>query len=256
MKKIASDYKSVDKMNAQQQKKPLGSQGKHLSYAAGKVSLNTLTAQDKIMHRKESNKRIIINDSDKRKTETLKKAKQQLEQVILKEERKEVGNMAFITKKGEIEEDLDLLSDIDDEQFEADLDLSLETKTKIMQEEMDRKAAQEDLDKQQRELLKGIVDKKKRLGSAIQRQPILTTTNTRLACPEESKHQNDMDSSLDSEEFDAEMRDKVKAEGTQDDSPDEDEDKFTNTDMKYYNIMDPVDKLNTLSNRTKTLQAK
>ena len=61
------------------------------------------------MHRKESNKRIIINDSDKRKTETLKKAKQQLEQVIPKEERKEVGNMAFITKKGEIEEDLDFL---------------------------------------------------------------------------------------------------------------------------------------------------
>ena len=60
-----------------------------------------------------------------------------------------------------------MLSDIDDEQFEAELDLSLEAKTKIMQEEMARKAEKEDLDKQERELLKGIVEKKKRLGSAV-----------------------------------------------------------------------------------------
>ena len=83
------------------------------------------------------------------------------------EEKKEVGNVAFVTKKGEVEEDLDLLSDIDDEQFEAELDLSLEAKTRIMKEEMDRKAAKEDLGKEERELLKGIVEKKKRLGSAV-----------------------------------------------------------------------------------------
>ena len=141
---------------------------------------------------------------------------------------------------------------MDDEQFEADLELSLEAKTKIMKEEMDRKAALDDLDKQQRGLLKDIVDKKKRLGSAILRQPLLTTTNTRLADDKDSK--KDMDSSLDSEEFDAEMRDKVKAEGV--DSADEDEGEFENTDLKYYDRMDPVDKLNTLNNRTKQLQDK
>lgn len=60
-----------------------------------------------------------------------------------------------------------------------------------------------------------------------------------------------MDSSLDSEEFDAEMRDKVKAEGIQDDSAEEDEGEFKNTDLKYYDMMDPLDKLMTLNNRTK-----
>ena len=49
-----------------------------------------------------------------------------------------------------------------------------------------------------------------------------------------------MDSSLDSDEFDAEMRDKVKAEGVKDESDDEE---FTNTDLKYYDRMDPIDKL-------------
>ena len=83
------------------------------------------------------------------------------------EEKKEVGNVAFVTKQGEVEEDLDLLSDIDDEQFEAELDLSLEARTRIMKEEMDRKAAKEDLGKEERELLKGIVEKRKRLGSAV-----------------------------------------------------------------------------------------
>ena len=100
-------------------------------------------------------------------------------------------------------------------------------------------------------MLKDIVDKKKRLGSAIQRQPLLTTTNTRLADDKESKQ--DMDSSLDSDEFDAEMRDKVKAEGIQGDSAGEDEGDFENTDLKYYDMMDPADKLNTLNNRTKQL---
>ena len=79
MKKISTDYKSIDKMNAKQQGKPqagLPSQGKHLSYAAGKIPLSTLTTQDKIIQRKESNKRIIINDSEKRKSETMPKAKQ------------------------------------------------------------------------------------------------------------------------------------------------------------------------------------
>ena len=108
---------------------------------------------------------------------------------------------------------------------------------------MARKAAKEDLDKQERELLKGIVEKKKRLGSAVQRQPLLQTTNNRLAGKEESKHQPDMDSSLDSDEFDAEMRDKVKAEGVEGDSPDEDAGDFKNTDLKYYDMMDPSDKL-------------
>ena len=59
-----------------------------------------------------------------------------------------------------------------------------------------------------------------------------------------------MDSSLDSEEFDAEIRDKVKGEGARSDSPDEEQ---NNTDLKYYDMMDPVDKLNTLTNRTKAL---
>ena len=67
MKKISNDYKSVDKMNAQQQKKPLVNHGKHLNYAAGKIPLNSLTTQDKLIHRQNSNKRIIINDSEKRK---------------------------------------------------------------------------------------------------------------------------------------------------------------------------------------------
>ena len=63
-----------------------------------------------------------------------------------------------------------------------------------------------------------------------------------------------MDSSLDSDEFDAEIRDKVKAEGVQGDSTDEEE--FKNTDLKYYDRMDPNDKLLTLTNRSKNLQAK
>ena len=40
-----------------------------------------------------------------------------------------------------------MLSDIDDEQFEAELDLSLEARTKIMQEENDKKVAKKDLDR-------------------------------------------------------------------------------------------------------------
>ena len=119
------------------------------------MSLNSLTAQDKIIQRKESNKRIIINDSEKRKSETMTRTKQSLEKGNIKsfkEDKKEVGNIAFITKKGVTEENdinelLDSLSEIDDEQFEAELDLSLEAKTKILKEEMDRKAALEDLDK-------------------------------------------------------------------------------------------------------------
>ena len=103
------------------------------------------------MHRQNSNKRIIFNDSEKRKSETINKAKKQpdlgqaLEEAV--EERKQVGNIAFVTKRGEIEDDLDMLSDIDDDQFEAELELSLQEKTKIMKEEMDRKAALDDLDK-------------------------------------------------------------------------------------------------------------
>ena len=66
----------------------------------------------------------------------MNKARQSYEKSKFKEEKKEVGNIAFVTKKGVTEEadldDLDLLSDIDDEQFEAELDLSLEAKTKIM----------------------------------------------------------------------------------------------------------------------------
>ena len=254
MKKLKNDYKSIDKNSALQKKPP---PGKHLNYAAGKIPLNTLTAQDKIMHRQNSNKRIIFNDPEKRKSETINRAKKQpdLAKALgeTTDERKNVGNIAFVTKRGEPEpetDEVDLLSDLDDEEFEAELELSLAEKTKIMKEEMDRKAALDDLDKQQRDLLKGIVDKKKRLGSAIQRQPLLMTTNTRIAAHEEVK---DMDSSLDSEEFDAEMRDKVKAEGVNYDS---DEEEFTNTDLKYYDKMDPVDKLQTLNNRTKALQDK
>ena len=71
----------------------------------------------------------------------------------------------------------------------------------------------------------------------------MQTTNNRLAGNEESKHQPDMDSSLDSEEFDAEMRDKVKAEGVQGEQSDEDEGEMKNTDLKYYDMMDPSDKL-------------
>ena len=75
------------------------------------------------------------------------------------------------------------------------------------------------------------------------------TTNTRIAAAHDEK---DIDSSLDSEEFDAEMRDKVKAEGVEW----SDEEEHTNTDLKYYDKMDPVDKLQTLNNRTKALQDK
>ena len=62
----------------------------------------------------------------------------------------------------------------------------METKTKIMREEMEKRGAKEDLDKQQRDMLKGIVDKKKRLGSAVQK-PLLVTTNNRLAGDDDSK---------------------------------------------------------------------
>ena len=71
----------------------------------------------------------------------------------------------------------------------------------------------------------------------------MQTTNDRLAGNEESKHKPDMDSSLDSEEFDAEMRDTVKAEGVQGDSADEEEGEMKNADLKYYDMMDPSDKL-------------
>ena len=59
------------------------------------------------------------------------------------EERQEVGKSAFITKKGENDplDELDVLSDIDDEAFEAELDLSLEARAKIMKEENDKKVA-------------------------------------------------------------------------------------------------------------------
>jgi len=48
-----------------------------------------------------------------------------------------VGNIAFVTKKGEVEveDDLDEMSDMDDEQFEKELELTLQEKTKIMLEE-------------------------------------------------------------------------------------------------------------------------
>ena len=48
-----------------------------------------------------------------------------------------------ITKKGENDPlvELDVLSDIDDEAFEAELDLSLEARAKIMKEENDKKVA-------------------------------------------------------------------------------------------------------------------
>ena len=62
-----------------------------------------------------------------------------------------------------------------------------------------------------------------------------------------------MDSSLDSDEFDAEIRDKVKAEGINGDSMDEEEGEMKNTDLKYYDMMDPQDKLDTLNNRTSNL---
>lgn len=79
MKKISKDYKSLDKVNSKQQSKPV--QGKHLNYATGKVSLDTYTAQEKIINRHNSNKRIIINDSEKRKSETMNKLKKQFEEL-------------------------------------------------------------------------------------------------------------------------------------------------------------------------------
>ena len=90
------------------------------------------------------------------------------------DERQEVGKSAFITKKGENEplDELDLLSDIDDEAFEAELDLSLEARAKIMKEENDKKVAKQDLDKQQRHQLKEIVTKK-RVPSAVRREPAI-----------------------------------------------------------------------------------
>ena len=142
-----------------------------------------------------------------------------------------------------------MLSDIDDDQFEAELDLSLEARTKIMQEENDKKVAKKDLDKQQRNQLKQIVTKK-RAGSAIKREePAIQTNNKRF---EEEKKARDIDSSLDSDEFDAEIRDKVRAEGVEGDS-EQDDGENGNTDLKYYDIMDANDKLQTLTNRSKDL---
>ena len=67
----------------------------------------------------------------------------------------------------------------------------------------------------------------------------------------------DDNSSIDSDEFDKEMRDKVKAEfaakGSKVESSDSDDgdadgfgDKFTNTDLKYYDIMDLMEKFQTV----------
>ena len=120
-----------------------------------------------------------------------------------------------------------------------------------MQEEIDKKDKKKDLDKNQTNQLKEIVSKK-RVGSAVRREPELQANNRRF---EEEKKARDIDSSLDSDEFDAEIRDKVKAEGVEGDS-EQDDGEFGNTDLKYYDIMDANDKLATLTNRSKDLQAK
>ncbi len=59
-----------------------------------------------------------------------------------------------------------------------------------------------------------------------------------------------MDSSIDSAEFDQEIRDKVKQEPIIQSESDEE---FTNTDMKYYKIMEPMEKFKTIQNRAKLL---
>jgi hypothetical protein len=57
----------------------------------------------------------------------------------------------------------------------------------------------------------------------------------------------DDNSSIDSDEFDQETRDRVKAEfaakgSKYDSSSDEGDEGFTNTDLKYYDIMDMMEK--------------
>lgn len=59
-----------------------------------------------------------------------------------------------------------------------------------------------------------------------------------------------LDSSIDSEEFAQEIRDKVRSEPLIELDPNEE---FTNTDMKYYKIMEPMEKLMTINNRTKEM---
>ena len=81
---------------------------------------------------------------------------------------------------------------------------------------------------------------KKRVASAVKREePAIQTNNNRF---EEEKKARDIDSSLDSDEFDAEIRDKVRAEGVDGDS-EQDDGENGNTDLKYYDIMDANDKL-------------
>lgn len=62
-----------------------------------------------------------------------------------------------------------------------------------------------------------------------------------------------LDSSVSSSEFDQEIRDRVKAEPVLSDI---DDSEFTNTDLKYYKIMEPMEKFMTISNRTKLLKQK
>jgi hypothetical protein len=62
-----------------------------------------------------------------------------------------------------------------------------------------------------------------------------------------------LDSSVSSSEFDLEIRDKVKSEPVINDIEDGD---FNNTDLKYFKIMEPIEKFMTIANRTKMLKEK